>query len=111
VFAASHADNPYNFANGHTERRQGTVHTGATPSTTVDATYRGPLRDGFAYTGGQQALQGELMAEGDPTLLTHHCSKQSIRGSKWDYAGSETMRRYVQRGGVGWEERKITKSL
>jgi hypothetical protein len=78
----------------------GTRHSDATPSAAVDATYRGPLPDRLAYMGARRRYSGELLAEG-VTVLTQHCSEQSIRGSKWDYMGSETVRRYVQRRAKG----------
>ena len=47
-------DNSYNYAYG-----LGAVHSDATPSMAVDATYRGPVRDGLAYTGAKRRYTGE----------------------------------------------------
>jgi len=54
-----HGDNSYNCAYGRKTSGLGPVHSDATPSTAVDATYRGPVRDGLAYTGARRRYTGE----------------------------------------------------
>jgi len=40
--------------------------------------------------------------------LTERCSQQSIRGSKWDYVGAETARRYEQSRAQGENNKLVT---
>ena len=98
-----HGNNSYNFAYGRKESGLGAVHSDATPSMAVDATYRGPVRDGLAYRGAKRRYTAKT-----DRLLTERCSQQSIRGSKWDYVGPETARRYMERRAKGENNKLVT---
>ena len=50
MVTVGHSNNSHNFASGCKDE---------TPSKTMDATYRGPVRDGLAYTGARRRYTEE----------------------------------------------------
>lgn len=59
-------DNSYNCAYGLVA-----VHGDATPSRAVDATYRGLLRDGLAYTGARRRYTERQAVDRPPQPAIH----------------------------------------